>query len=214
MGEMAELNVRIGVILASAREGRRGEAFARWIHGLLAQRPGVEAELLDLREWPLPPYAHRDTPVVAEKNFAPDSLEGRWVKKIAALDGFVIVTPEYNHGYPSGLKSVLDATYSPWNHKAVAFVSYGGFAGGARAVEQLRLVAIELRMVPVRDEVNVRLVGYAADAQGRPADPSYAKKASATIDDLLWWTRVAKEGRDREQRARAATLEADGRPPS
>jgi NAD(P)H-dependent FMN reductase len=197
---MPETNVRIGVILASAREGRRGEAFARWIHGLVAERSGVEVELLDLREWPLPPYLHRDSPVVAEKSFAPESLEGRWAGKIASLDGFVIVTPEYNHGYPGQLKNALDAVYGPWNHKAITFVSYGGFAAGARATEQLRLVAIELRMVPVRDEVNVKLAGYAADEQGRPADPAYARKAKAAVDDLLWWARVLKEGRERHPR--------------
>jgi NAD(P)H-dependent FMN reductase len=197
---MPEIAVRVGVILASVREGRRGEALARWVHELAAARPDVTAELLDLREWALPPYAHKDSPGLAERGYAPGSLERRWAEKIASLDGFLVVTPEYNHGYPGALKSALDAVYGPWNHKAVAFVSYGGFAAGARAVEQLRLVAIELRMVPVRDEVNVRLVGYAADERGHPADPVYARKASAMIDDLLWWTRVVKEGRERRPR--------------
>src|SRR5512139_2629998 len=113
---MAETVVRIGVILSSVREGRRGEAFARWIHGLVAERPDVEVELLDLRDWPLPPYAHRDTPNVAEKAFADGSLERRWSDRIAALDGLVVVTPEYNHSFPSALKSALDAVYAPWNH--------------------------------------------------------------------------------------------------
>ncbi len=197
---MAETKVRFGVVLASVREGRRGEAFAKWIHGLVAERPDVEAALLDLREWALPPYAHRDTPNVAEKTFAPGSLERRWADEIAALDGFVVVTPEYNHGYPGQLKNALDAVYGPWNHKAVTFVSYGGFAAGARATEQLRLVAVELRMVPVRDEVNVKLAGYATDAQGHPADPLYGKKAKAAIDDLVWWSRVLKEGREHHPR--------------
>ena len=197
---MAEGEIRIGVILASAREGRRGEAFARWIHALAAERPGVAAELLDLRDWPLPGYASKDNPNAAEQGFAPGTLEARWRDRIAALDAFVVVTPEYNHGYPGQLKNALDAVYAAWNHKPVAFVSYGGFAGGARAVEQLRLVAIELRMVPVRDEVNVRLVGYATDERGHPADPIYARKAKAALDDLLWWARVAKDGRERHPR--------------
>lgn len=197
---MAETIVRIGVVLASVREGRRGEAFARWMVGLAAERPGVEVELLDLKEWALPPYAHRDTPNVAEKAYPPGSLERRWGERIAALDGFILVTPEYNHSFPASLKSALDAVYAPWNHKPAAFASYGGFAAGARAVEQLRLVAVELRMVPVRDEVNVRLPGYAADEKGHPADPLYGKKAKALLDDLLWWARVLKEGRERRPR--------------
>jgi len=197
---MAETTIRVGVILASVREGRRGEAFAWWIHGLLAERPGVAAELIDLKERPLAAYVSKDTPNAAEKGYASGSLEGRWRDEIAALDAFVIVTPEYNHGYPGQLKNALDAVYAPWGHKPVAFVSYGGFASGARAAEQLRLVAVELRMVPIRDEVNVRLVGYAADEQGNPADPIYARKAKAMIDDLLWWARVTQDGRERHPR--------------
>jgi NAD(P)H-dependent FMN reductase len=197
---MADTPVRIGVILSSVREGRRGEAFARWIQELLVAREDVDVELLDLLEWPLPAYRHPTPPNAAEKLFAPESLEGRWRDRVAALEGFVIVTPEYNHTFPGALKNALDAIYAPWNLKPVAFVSYGGFAAGARAVEHLRLVAVELRMVPVRDEVNVRLPGYVADAQGRPADPLYARKAQATLDDLLWWARVAREGRTRHPR--------------
>src|SRR5512138_1777447 len=139
---MSEKGLRVGVILASVREGRRGEAFARWIHGLIAERPGVAAELLDLRDWPLPAYALEDTPNAAEKAYPAGSLEARWRDTVAALDGYVIVTPEYNHGYPGQLKNALDAVYAAWGHKPVAFASYGGFAAGARAVEQLRLVAI------------------------------------------------------------------------
>lgn len=197
---MADTAVRIGVILASVRDGRRGEALARWIHALAGERPDVTAEILDLRDWPLPAYASKDSPGVAEKSYPPGSIERRWAEKIASLDGLVVVTPEYNHGYPGTLKNALDAVYAPWNLKPVGFVSYGGFAAGARAVEQLRLVAIELRMVPVRDEVNVRLVGYAADERGHPSDPLYARKASAMVDDLLWWARVAREGRERRPR--------------
>lgn len=197
---MSEAAIRVGVILASVREGRRGEAFARWIQGLLAERAGVEVELLDLRDWPLGPYAAKEPPVSAERGYAPGSLGARWRDRVSALDAFVAVTPEYNHGYPGQLKDALDAVYAAWSHKPVAFVSYGGFAAGARAVEQLRLVAVELRMVPVRDEVNVRLAGYAADERGNPADPVYARKAKAAIDDLLWWARVTRDGRERHPR--------------
>ena len=187
--------LKIGVILASVREGRRGEAFAQWIHGLAKQRPQVEAELLDMRQWSLPAYAFRDTTPAAEKGYPTGSLERRWADKVASLDAFVIVTPEYNHGYPGSLKNALDHVYAGWHYKPVAFVSYGGFAAGARAVEQLRLVAIELRMVPTRDEVNLRLVGYVADERGLPKDELYQKRAAIMLDELLWWARVAQAGR-------------------
>lgn len=192
--------LRIGVILASVREERRGEAFAGWIRDLLSERPGVEAEILDLGEWALPAYAYRQSPATAEKSFPEGSLARRWADRIASLHGFAIVTPEYNHGYPGSLKNALDHAYAPWNYKPVAFVSYGGLAAGARAVEQLRQVAVELRMVPVRDEVNLRLIGFAADDRGRPADEIYRKRAAAMIDELLWWARVAAEGRERHPR--------------
>jgi NAD(P)H-dependent FMN reductase len=192
---MAGSSVRLGIVVASIREGRRGEAFARWFHGIAAERPDLAPELLDLREWALPPYARKENPAVAEKGYAPGSLEARWRDAIAALEAFVIVTPEYNHSIPGQLKSALDATYAPWNYKPVALVSYGGFAAGARAAEQLRLIAVELRMAPVREEVNLRLVGLAADERGYPTDPLYARKANAALDDLAWWARVLREGR-------------------
>lgn len=195
-----EAACQLGVILASVREGRRGEAFASWILSLIAARPDARAVLLDLKEWALPHYAHRDTPVVAEKSYEPESLAGRWRTKIASLDGFVVVTPEYNHGYPSSLKGALDHVYASWNQKPIAFVSYGGFAAGARSVEQLRLVATELRMVPIRDEVNVRLIGFVADERGWPKEELYAKKARTMLDDLVWWARVMRDGRERYPR--------------
>ena len=189
-------DLKLGVILASTREKRRGEGFAHWIFALLAERSGVAVELLDLRDWRLPNYDHAAGPTVAEKNYA-DPVAKAWVERIAALDGYVIVTPEYNHGYPGGLKNAIDHTFTTWANKPVGFVSYGGMAGGARAVEQLRLVAIELRMVPIRDEVNVRLIGAALDERGRPTEDVYAKRAAAMIDTLLWWTRVTKDGREK-----------------
>ncbi len=187
--------LKIGLVIASVREVRRGEAFARWFDGILRARDGVEVHVLDLKEWPLGAYTHPKNAVAMEKEYAAGSLEAKWRDTIAALDGFVIVTPEYNHGYPGALKNALDALYPAWNHKPVAFVSYGGFSAGTRAVEQLRLVAIELRMVPVRDEVSLRLIGLATDEKGFPTDELYAKRAAATIDDLLWWTRATKAAR-------------------
>jgi NAD(P)H-dependent FMN reductase len=187
---------KLGVILASTREGRRGEGYARWIHALLSARPGVAIELLDLREWRLPNYDYAATPPVAEKSYTDPTARG-WVEKIAALDGYVIVTPEYNHGYPGGLKNAIDHAFTAWANKPVGFVSYGGTASGARAVEQLRMVAVELRMVPIRDEVNIRLIGVALDEHGQPTDDFYAKRAAAMIDTLLWWTHVTRDGRER-----------------
>jgi NAD(P)H-dependent FMN reductase len=194
-----ESRLAIGVIVASVREGRRCEAFGKWIRALLAERPNITAEWIDLKEWPLPAYGSRDNPMAAEKGYVSGTLERRWADQISALDGFVIVTPEYSHGYPGALKNALDHLYVAWNYKPVGFVSYGGFASGARAVEQLRLVAIELRMVPIREEVNLRLIGLAVDDRAFPSDELYSKRATAMIDELIWWTQIMKEARGRRR---------------
>ena len=188
-------DIRLGVILASTRKGRRGEGFARWILELLGQRPGLRAELLDLKDWPIGPYEYDVGPTAIEKSY-PDELHRRWSEKIASFDAYVIVTPEYNHGYPGHLKNAIDHVYKGWSYKPVGFVAYGGTASGARAVEQLRSVAVELRMVPVRGEVNIRLIGLQQDG-GKPTDPFYATRGGQMIDEVLWWARVAREGREK-----------------
>ncbi|HUJ62707.1 MAG TPA: NAD(P)H-dependent oxidoreductase [Kofleriaceae bacterium] len=191
---MADLP-RIGIILASVREGRRGEAFARWIHRLAAARGDADVQLIDLKDWPIPPYVLKMTPVSGEAQYPAGSLEYRWAELVRSLDGFVIVTPEYNHGYTGQLKNAIDVLWPAWNHKPIGFVSYGGWAAGARAAEQLALVAIELRMVPIRDQVNIRLIGLAIDEAGAPTDELYAKRAATMLDELMWFARVLRDAR-------------------
>ena len=189
-------DLKLGVIVASTREGRRGEAIAHWFHAILAARlpDATQAELIDLRDFRLPSYDYPSPPMVAERAYT-EATARTWVDKVASLDGYVVVTPEYNHSFPGGLKNAIDHAFTGWANKPIGFVSYGGMAGGARAVEQLRLVAIELRLVPVRDEVNLKLGAGALDAHGQPAEEIQAKRAAALADTLLWWARVAKDGR-------------------
>jgi NAD(P)H-dependent FMN reductase len=190
------VSAKLGIVLASVRKGRRGEGFAQWIRALIAERADVETTLLDLRDFPLPAYEYEAMPTAIEENYT-DETARRWSAAIHSLDGFVFVTPEYNHGYPGNLKNAIDHVQSGWWYKPIAFVSYGGAASGGRAVEQLRAVAVEVRMVPVRGEVNLRLMGLALDEQRRPTDPFYAQRAAAMIDQLLWWARVSKQARER-----------------
>lgn len=187
------MSEKIGVVLASVREGRRGEGFAKWVHALAA--PKCDAQLIDLRDWPLPAYALKVQATAAEAAYAADSLEGRWRDLIRGLDGFVIVSPEYNRGYPGHLKNAIDALYPAWNRKPVAFVTYGGFAAGSRAAEQLALVAIECRMVPIRDQVNLRLIGLPTDEHGAPTEDMHKKRAEALIDELVWFTGTLRAAR-------------------
>jgi NAD(P)H-dependent FMN reductase len=117
-------NVQIGIIIASTRRKRRGEGYAKWVHELCAARPGVDAELLDLRDYPIAAYEHEQMPPAIETKYE-EPLAQQWSQKIHALDGYVIVTPEYNHGYPGQLKNAIDHVHLGWWYKPVAFVSYG-----------------------------------------------------------------------------------------
>ncbi len=190
----------VGVILASVREGRRGEAFAHWLLELAGSHAGLEAELLDLRDWPLPSYSYAVRGVEAEKHYPADSLQARWAASIRRCDGFAIVSPEYNRGYPGQLKTALDSLYQAWNYKPVAFLTYGGIAAGSRAAEQLAQVTRELKLVPLRDEVNLSLGGLAVDERGFPSGELYRKKAQTLLGELAFWVDLLKSGREGLQR--------------
>ena len=146
---------RIGIILGSTRPNRNGEQVAGWVYDRAARRADAEFELIDLRDYPLP---HLDEPLPAARSGQYQHEHTRaWASKIASFDGFVMVTPEYNHSTSGVLKNALDYLYAEWNNKAVGFVSYGG-AGGARAVEHLRLVCGALQMADVAQQVALSLL--------------------------------------------------------
>lgn len=145
---------RIGIILGSTRPNRNGEQVANWVLDHATRRDDAEFELIDLRDYPLP---HLDEPMPPSMGQYQQEHTKQWANKIASFDGFVIVTPEYNHGTSGVLKNAIDYLYAEWNNKAVGFVSYGG-VGGARAAEHLRLVAGELQMADVRQQVALSLI--------------------------------------------------------
>ncbi|MEU2630343.1 NAD(P)H-dependent oxidoreductase [Kitasatospora sp. NPDC007106] len=146
--------LKIGIILGSTRPNRNGEQVAKWVLDIASRRDDADFELIDLRDHPLP---HMDEPLPPSLGRYQHQHTRQWAAKIASYDGFVIVTPEYNHGIPAVLKNALDFLYAEWNNKAVGFVSYGG-VGGVRAVEQLRLVAAELQMADVRQQVTLSMI--------------------------------------------------------
>jgi NAD(P)H-dependent FMN reductase len=195
--------LRLKVILGSTRQGRFGDKPAHWILGEAAQRPGVDAELLDLRDYPLPFYDRAASPS-REGGVYPSPAVTRWAAKIAEADAFIVVAPEYNHGYSAVLKNALDHIFPEWARKPVAFVSYGN-AGGARAVEQLRLVAVELQMWPVRGALHLPLEVYLA-AMKEPVPPNpevfaplkkslVGDRVALFFDDLLWAARALRVAR-------------------
>ena len=176
--------VRIGIILGSTRPNRNGEQVARWVYDIAARRSDAEFELVDLRDYPLP---HLDEPLPPAMGQYQNDHTRQWADKIASFDGFVIVTPEYNHSTSGVLKNAIDYLYAEWNNKAVGFVSYGS-VGGARAVEHLRLVAGELQMADVRQQVALSLLTeFENFSVLKPSDYSLAS-LSTLLDQVIAWS--------------------------
>jgi NAD(P)H-dependent FMN reductase len=185
--------LKIKVILGSTRPNRFGEQAAQWIFDKAKQRSGLDVELLDLRDFPMPFFEEPMPPGLAKDGYT-HPVVTRWREKIREADGFIIASPEYNHGYPAVLKNALDYVYFAWNRKAVGFVSWGGLGGG-RCVEQLRGVAIELDMVPIRWAVHMVNFWSLLDDKGRINTATFEQSGDALIEHLTWWTRALKTAR-------------------
>ena len=180
--------LKIYVILSSTRPSRFGEQPAKWIFEKAKTREELDVELIDLRDLKLPFFDEPKSPnssggVYENKDAA------AWADKVGEADGFIIVTPEYNHGYPAVLKNALDYVYKQWNNKPVAFVSYGT-AGGARSVEQLRQVVVELQMTPIRAAVHIVAPWNLLDENNKLITESFEKAGDGLLDQLIWWAKA------------------------
>ena len=186
---------KIGIVISSTRDSRFGEKPARWIHELASKRGDIEAEVVDLRDFPMPFFAEAASPAYA----APANATARaWAEKVASLDGFIFVTPEYNRAPTGVLKNALDYAYREFNRKPAAFVGYGG-VGAARAIEQLRLIAVELQMAPTRSGVHIAGGDFLALLQGNKTFddlPHLAQSADVMLGELVWWTNALKTARE------------------
>ena len=190
---MSDEPLNVAVIVASTRAGRFGPTVARWFSEQARRRSDVDVDVIDLAEIDLPAAlpAHRDAGIAA------------YAARIDRADAFVVVTPEYNHGYPASLKQAIDVLHGEWRNKAVGFVSYGGMSGGLRAVEQLRQVFAELHVASVRDCVSFHLAGGRFDERGEPYDVEGCNLAATTmLDQLVWWAAALRSAR-RADAARA-----------
>jgi NAD(P)H-dependent FMN reductase len=187
----------LSVIVGSTRQGRFSERPARWILQHLKQRTGIDARLLDLRDFPMPFFDQPMPPAMPGRPPYENEVVKAWTAEIARSDGFIFVTAEYNYGPPAVLKNALDWVYPEWNRKAAAFVSYGSVSG-ARSVQQLRETAIELQMAPVRSSVHIPVATLWAHFQGGDVETGLGEleaSAKTMIDDLLWWTAALKTAR-------------------
>jgi NAD(P)H-dependent FMN reductase len=178
--------LKVAVIVGSTRVGRVAPAVAAWFAGEARRHADVAVDLVDLADLRLP----------AAIGGEPGADSASLAARLEEADAYVVVTPEYNHSFPGVLKDAIDHHYTQWQAKPVGFVSYGGLAGGLRAVEQLRQVFAELHAVTVRDTVSFHGVWDHFGGDGTPVDVAAANAAAGRmLDQLVWWGRALRSAR-------------------
>ena len=187
--------IKIAVVTGSTRPGRNNEAVARWVHSLTKVRKDAEFELVDIADYELPLL---DEPFPASFGNYTHEHTKRWAAKIGSFDGYVFVTPEYNHSTSGALKNAIDYLHREWNNKAAGFVSYGGI-GGARAVEHLRLIMAELQVATVRAQVLLSLFTDFEKFTTFKPDTRHEQEVSTMLDQLVSWARALRTVRKGEQ---------------
>jgi NAD(P)H-dependent FMN reductase len=191
-----ESALRVAVIIGSARAARAGLPVAEWFTRHVGHRSDIELDVIDVAGLDLPVsmlgWGDGQSGAAPETRAALADVSPR----LAAAEAFVVVTPEYNHSFPASLKNLIDWHYTQWRAKPVGFVSYGGVAGGLRAVEQLRLVFVELHAMTVRDSVSLHGPWSGLGEDGRPRDAVVCESAAKNmVDQLLWWGRALRTAR-------------------
>ena len=185
--------LKIAIILGSTRPGRNGEAVAKWVYEIAKKRSDTEFELVDLKDFNLPLL---DEPVPPSMGQYSKPHTKTWAAKVSSFDGYIFVTPEYNHGIAGALKNAIDFLFREWNNKAAGFVSYGS-AGGARAVEHLRLVMAEVQIATVRNQVLLSLfTDFENFSVFKPA-PQHEKSVNALFDQVIAWSGALKGLREK-----------------
>lgn len=182
---------KLGVVIASVREGRGGAAVADWFVELARKHAGFEIEVLDLKEIALPMLDEPAHPRL--QKYERESTKA-WSARVAALDGFVFVTPEYNYGSPPALVNALDHLFVEWQYKPVGFVSYGGVSGGLRSVQMTKQIVSTLKMVPLVEQVTLPFYTKLMDsASGRfNGGEVNEKAANAMLNELGRWTNALR----------------------
>jgi NAD(P)H-dependent FMN reductase len=184
--------LKIGIVVGSTRPGRKAGAVAEWVLGLLRERKDAEFEIVDIGEYKLPLL---DEPVPPMMHQYSKPHTQKWSEKIVSLDGFVFVTPEYNHSTSAALKNAIDFLFHEWNNKAAGFVAYGS-AGGVRAVEHLRLVMGEIKVADVRAQVALSLFSDFENFTVFKPHEQHAKSVHAVADEVVAWSGALKPLRE------------------
>ena len=191
---------RIAVIIGSIRPNRFGDKPANWIYEHAKARDDIEVELVDLKDYELPLF---DAPASDLWMPTPNPVAAKWQAKLEAFDGFIFVTAEYNRSVPGALKNAIDWAYKPFNKKAVGYLSYGS-VGGARAVEHLRNIMVELQAVSVRQGIHIGGSDFVPIMLGQKSWDEVKGGFDAFVPDLLdnlvWWTEATRTARQKEEK--------------
>jgi len=180
---------KLHVIIASTRPGRAGLPIGNWFHGFASQRGTFDTRLVDLREVNLPMFDEPEHPRLGQYQHAHTKA---WSALVAEADAFVFVTPEYNHAPPPSLLNAIDFLHAEWKYKAAGFVSYGGPAGGTRAVQALKPPLSALKVVPLFESVTLPLFSKQLQDGVFQATEANQSAAAAMLDELARWTTALK----------------------
>jgi len=186
--------LKLAIIIGSTRPGRVGEAVGRWVYELALKRGDAECELVDIKDFNLPLL---DEPIPPSQGKYSKEHTKKWAAKIASFDGYVFVTPEYNHGICGALKNAIDFLFAEWNNKAAGFVGYGS-AGGARAVEHLRLVMAEVQVATVRNQVMLSLHDDFENYSVFKPREFHEKTLGQVFDQVVAWAGAMKSLRGKK----------------
>ncbi|MFI5803295.1 NADPH-dependent FMN reductase [Streptomyces sp. NPDC051561] len=182
--------IRVAVIVASNREGRFAPVISQWFLSRAEEFGGLEVDVVDVAEVELPTALSFNPTGAVRAELAKTSA------KLAAADAFVVITPEYNHSYPAGLKNLIDWHGAEWHAKPLGFVSYGGLSGGLRAVEHLRQVFAELHTMTLRDTVSFHGPWGQFDEDGVHTDPEACNTAAKSLlNQLSWWAHALRDAK-------------------
>lgn len=182
------------ILTGSVRPGRFNIQPATWVFDIAKKRKGIGVELVDLDEVKLPLLDEPSPPSM--RQYVQEHTK-KWSKVIGEADGYIFVTPEYNHSYSPVLKNAIDYLWHEWNYKPISFVSYGSMAGGARAVEHLRGIAAEVKLYDLREQILLPNYWENLDKNGKyQFTERHARSANMILDDLIFWAGIMKRARE------------------
>ncbi|MGW0598555.1 NADPH-dependent FMN reductase [Streptomyces sp. NPDC002776] len=186
---------KLVVIVGSVRDGRFGPVVGSWVAEQAAAHGGFEVEVVDLADIDLPLALPAAPPKFAGDDYPRPAGMAPLTAALESADAFIVITPEYNHSYPASLKTAIDWHFTQWTAKPVAFVSYGGAAGGRHAVLHLENVLTELHAVTIRDGLAFPMY-FTTWQDGRPLDPETPGYAKTLLDQLSWWAGALRTARE------------------